>query len=281
MQLTVLYNGRKQSAFLLDEPHVVIGRGRSAHVALDGNPIVSRQHAVVREVEGGHVLEDMGGANGTFVNDTAVKEATLKPGDRIVLGKHTLRYEAATEEAQSVKPQRSPRVAATGLGLPDESSTMRVEPVQGPAPGSPNLAAPPPKAPPKRGPGDGFQAQERTVAASKEELESLLAQMKVKSQPHLSTQTATGLELIPLTDPPVLIGHTDACRIRLDGSPWFGRVAARIEPEGGKWVIHAASTFWNPVQVGGSKLLKKRSLQEGSIVAVRDRKFRFSEGEKG
>ncbi len=285
MQMTVLYNGKKQNAFLLDEPHVVIGRGRSAHIALDGNPIVSRQHAVIRAEGTGHVLEDMGGANGTFLNDVAVKQATLKAGDRVILGKHTLRYEHATEDAQSVKPQRSPRVAATGLGLPDESSTMRVEPGGGPLP-STNLAdsaqtLPPARPPPRRPPGEGFQAQERTVAASKGELESLLAQMKVKSHPHLSTQTDRGLDLIPLTDPPVLVGHTDECRIRLEGSRWFGRIAARLEPEGSKWVIHAGSSFWNPVQVGGSRLLKKRTLQDGAIIAVLDRKFRFSEGEKG
>ena len=60
-QITVLFSGRKQAVYLLDEAHVVIGRGRSAHIALDGNPIVSRQHAVIREELGEHIIEDLGG----------------------------------------------------------------------------------------------------------------------------------------------------------------------------------------------------------------------------
>jgi pSer/pThr/pTyr-binding forkhead associated (FHA) protein len=107
-QITVLFNGRKQVVHLLDEPHVVIGRGRSAHISLDGNPIVSRQHAVVRSELDGHIVEDLGGANGTYLNDALVSQARLRPGDRIVLGKHTLRYEEATPEASSIKREAQP-----------------------------------------------------------------------------------------------------------------------------------------------------------------------------
>lgn len=281
MQITVLFNGKRQSAFLLDEPNVVIGRGRSAHIALDGNPIVSRQHAAIRQEGDGHILEDLGGANGTIVNDHAVKEIRLKPGDRIVLGKHVLKYEVAGPDAQSLQPQRAPMVAATGLGIPDERSTMRVEPVADPHDAAPNLAARPGPAPTAKKKFEGFAGQERTVSASKEELEAMLEQAKLKAAPHLASQDDEGrVQLIPVTEPPVLIGHTDECRVRLPGSPWFGKVAASIEQEGGKWIVVARSPFWNPVLVGTSKLRVKRALAEGVVLTVKERKFRFSLGEK-
>lgn len=281
MQITVLFNGKKQSAFLLDEPNVIIGRGRSAHIALDGNPIVSRQHAAIRQEGDGHVIEDLGGANGTIVNDHPVQQIRLKPMDRIVLGKHVLRYELATADAQSLQPQRSPMVAATGLGLPDERSTMRVEPVGDPGAPSPNLARPGP-APTAKKKVEGFAGQERTVAASKEELEAMLEQVKMKSAPHLASQDDEGrVHIIPVTEPPVLLGHTDECRVRLPGSPWFGKVAASIEQEGGKWIVVARAPFWNPVTVGTARLRVKRALSDGAVLTVRDRKFRFSLGEKG
>ena len=84
-QVTVLFNGQKQKSLLLDVPEVLIGRGSRVHVPLDDNPIVSRRHASIRSEMDYHVLKDLGGANGTFVNESRVKEVRLRLGDRIIL----------------------------------------------------------------------------------------------------------------------------------------------------------------------------------------------------
>lgn len=270
-QITVLWGGKKQGEYLLDEPHIVIGRGRSAHIPLDGNPIVSRQHAVIRQELDAHVLEDLGGANGTFVNDQKITQVRLRVGDRITLGKHTLRYEEGTPTARSI-----------GGGSPaaadDESpATVHLIPAITDGPGGPPAGpwAGGAASAASMGPG-----QERTMAASKDELEVLLAQMKIKSGPHLSVNRGGKIALIPLDAPPVLVGHTDECLIRLKGSRWFGRIAASLETEGDDWVIYPRSAFWNPVQVGGGKLRAKRKLTDGITIAAGDLKFRFSSGEQ-
>jgi len=283
-QITVLFSGRKQATWLLDEPHVVIGRGRSAHIALDGNPIVSRQHAVIREELDSHILEDLGGANGTYLNDALVTQARLRPGDRIVLGKHTLRYEESTPEAKSLV------AVAREEGPEDDVSTRLVPTLQekdgapAPVPAPKPAAILPPWAEPAAAPRPmevgGAPGNERTVAATKEELEVLLAQMKVKAGPHLSINRGGKLVLVPLVDPPVLVGFTDQCQVRLKGSRWFGKIAAALVEEGGAWWLQARSPFWNTVTVGSSKVRRKLKLTTGQTISVRELKARFSTGEQ-
>ncbi len=294
-QVTVLFNGRKQATYLLDEPHIVIGRGRSAHIPLDGNPIVSRQHAVIRSELDAHVLEDLGGANGTFVNDEKVNHVRLRYGDRVTLGKHTLRYEVATAEAVSLKRkvQPTPDEDSPATGTMQALSDASV-PAPAPAP------APSPMTSGRRGPAPppwsvdgatpaassaglaGLQmapGTERTVAASREELEVLLAQMKVKSGPHLSINRKGKIHVVPLDLPPVLVGHTVECVVQLEGRRWFGKVAAALEESGGSWWLVARSPFWNPVLLGGKKVRKKRKLMNGATITAGGIKFRFSLGE--
>jgi diguanylate cyclase (GGDEF)-like protein len=63
----------------------VVGRARGVDVRLV-DPGVSRQHARVRRVDAGFVVEDLSSTNGTLLNGTAVTQAKLSPGDRIQIG---------------------------------------------------------------------------------------------------------------------------------------------------------------------------------------------------
>jgi pSer/pThr/pTyr-binding forkhead associated (FHA) protein/S1-C subfamily serine protease len=68
---------------------LVIGR-RKADLALDDSQ-VSRRHAVVRPIEGGMEIEDLGSANGTTVNGEAIKTAQrLRNGDVVQIGRMRL-----------------------------------------------------------------------------------------------------------------------------------------------------------------------------------------------
>ncbi len=275
-QLTVLFNGRKQGTFLLDEPDVVIGRGRTAHIALDGNPIVSRKHAVLQAEMGAHIIRDLGGPNGTIVNDSQVKHARLRVGDRILLGKHTLRYEEATPEAESLRGRAQLDGLVDGgesdASKEDEIKTQAVAAVSG--------------AQAKGGSAPWDQASDpqldgpSTVNTTREELQGLLANMKVKSAPHLSVMKEEGLDLVPLDEPSLAIGHTPTCRVRLEGRRIFGKVAAVVEHRSGQWWLVAKAPLWNPVRVGGNRVRKQLKLHTGATIQVGDIKLRFSTGEQ-
>lgn len=68
-----------------------IGRGFSADLRLEDQSI-SRRHAVVVEHPGGAQILDDRSANGTFVNERRVTEATLNDRDVIQLGRVVLVY---------------------------------------------------------------------------------------------------------------------------------------------------------------------------------------------
>ena len=68
---------------------VSIGRALDNGLVID-NPAVSHYHARVFTEEGRLMLEDFGSLNGTFVNGQRVKMLSLKPGDAIGIGKHTI-----------------------------------------------------------------------------------------------------------------------------------------------------------------------------------------------
>lgn len=68
---------------------VSIGRSPDNGLVID-NPAVSHYHARVFNEEGRLMLEDFGSLNGTFVNGQRVKMVSLKPGDSVAIGKHTI-----------------------------------------------------------------------------------------------------------------------------------------------------------------------------------------------
>lgn len=70
-----------------------IGREPTNEVTLN-HPSVSRRHARVEQVAGGHVIRDLGSANGTYVQGQPVRGACpLRPGDVIQIGPFKLVYD--------------------------------------------------------------------------------------------------------------------------------------------------------------------------------------------
>src|SRR5271154_6773853 len=68
---------------------VSIGRSPENAMVID-NPAVSHYHARVFHEDDRLMLEDFGSMNGTFVNGQRVKMVTLRPGDSVGIGKHTI-----------------------------------------------------------------------------------------------------------------------------------------------------------------------------------------------
>jgi len=69
---------------------VSIGRGADSSVFLP-DPTVSRHHAVMHSTDDGHwLIEDLGSAGKTFLNDEPVHKAPVKNGDRLGISEFTI-----------------------------------------------------------------------------------------------------------------------------------------------------------------------------------------------
>ena len=81
----VLTAGEREQIYTFSE-EAVIGRGSAADVSIP-DPSISRRHALAR-VEGKTlVLEDLGSANGTYLNGNVVRSATrAEHGDTLKVG---------------------------------------------------------------------------------------------------------------------------------------------------------------------------------------------------
>ena len=278
-QLSVLFGGRVQRVYLLDTDRVVIGRGKSADIPLENNPFVSRQHAEIIFEGATHILQDLGGPNGTFIGEKRVRAHPLKTGDRILLGKHSLRYEESTPRAESLREIKALASGAEG-GAPE---SMAFEEVGEDAPGReqpmPQAVETVPASVAFPLDPNAFSDASTTVAASKDELNDMVRRMTLKSEPHLSIAKEGGIDLVPISLLPFELGWASTSHFQLAGSKWFGKRAARIEMQHGSWYLVALAPTWSPVEVNGTRIKKKIKLREGAKITISGRLFRFSKGE--
>jgi predicted component of type VI protein secretion system len=88
-KLTLKFGNSLLTEVAVGVKEVSIGRSPDNVMVID-NPAVSHYHARVFNEEGRLMLEDFGSLNGTFVNGQRVKMVSLKPGDSVAIGKHTI-----------------------------------------------------------------------------------------------------------------------------------------------------------------------------------------------
>ncbi|HET8853213.1 MAG TPA: FHA domain-containing protein, partial [Ktedonobacteraceae bacterium] len=160
-------NGDILQDYLLEKPDIVIGRVPESDISFPEDRLISRMHATVHYEDGHYVLRDEGSANGTLVNNqplVKMTDWTLRNGDEVLIGDHTLTFKAFTpissgiEESETIiMPFGSPIddapqvdddrtvIASDPLGtktmgvanLPSLSPTPTPEPTpESPAPGS-------------------------------------------------------------------------------------------------------------------------------------------------
>ena len=79
----------------LEKDVITIGRDAANDVPLP-NPQVSRHHARLRRTGDGHVIEDLGSTNGTFVNGERITSKQLAVGDQIQISVFVITYNGAT-----------------------------------------------------------------------------------------------------------------------------------------------------------------------------------------
>jgi FHA domain len=130
--------------FTVGSRPITFGRGDENDVVIN-NLLASRAHAELRPEAGGHVLHDRGSSNGTWVNGSRVTAQQLHPGDEIVIGGETFRFEtsdvqtslrapAAPVGGQVAPPAAGPvlRVTVTGGGPVGLSFALLLEHLMGP-----------------------------------------------------------------------------------------------------------------------------------------------------
>ncbi|MBZ0213552.1 MAG: FHA domain-containing protein, partial [Nitrospirae bacterium] len=81
--------------FALSPDGNTIGRDFACTIAWADQSSVSRRHAEIALENGAWIVKDLGSTNGTFVNGAKAAGPTrLNPGDTLILGQVTARFEA-------------------------------------------------------------------------------------------------------------------------------------------------------------------------------------------
>ena len=144
--VTVLFGGQEQKVHQLDRPKMVVGREPTCEICID-NLGISRQHCAFAVKGDAFIVQDMGSANGTYVNGKKVVEHYLNDGDEIVLGKYVLRFKNETQKASA--PERDTSVPDTlntyvmdGAKIQEQLAKMRA--AQGTPAAAPGQPAMPP-----------------------------------------------------------------------------------------------------------------------------------------
>ena len=95
--LTGKFKGRRLA---IKQGSILIGRDTECHIRLTDDDEVSRKHAILEEKDGGIVVTDPGSLNKILVNDQEVREARLKSGDILQLGKTRIQFQTIEKSSK-------------------------------------------------------------------------------------------------------------------------------------------------------------------------------------
>src|SRR5262250_568395 len=120
--------GREGTVELSPTETVYVGRGLECAIRTDDG-MVSRRHSQIRMEGGRYVVEDLGSANGTHLNNNRIQKQALGHTDVIQCGSLMIRF--LDEGAVNVVPQAVPVAAAPP---PKKGGTMVLDRGEPPPP---------------------------------------------------------------------------------------------------------------------------------------------------
>ncbi|HET9886475.1 MAG TPA: FHA domain-containing protein, partial [bacterium] len=89
LKVRLSLKGRPIRSFTFSQKEIVIGRDPESDIFLD-NAGVSRNHARFELTPAGYMVEDLGSANGTYLNDELVTKKRVADDDIVRVGKFAL-----------------------------------------------------------------------------------------------------------------------------------------------------------------------------------------------
>lgn len=121
MAIRLVYFNRqgRPKKIILEDGVTVIGRKSECNIRVP-LPFVSRKHCRIVWDKDKTVVQDLGSANGTFLNNERVVEADLTPGDLLVVGPMTFIIQIDGEPRQIEPPPPPP----AQFRLPTEPSSQ-------------------------------------------------------------------------------------------------------------------------------------------------------------
>ena len=85
--------------YIFDQPELALG-GMDDNDLVLPDETVSRYHCRIYQDDSAYLLEDLGSTNGTFINRVRIKQAFLKPGCTITLGKSDVKFQTLDERVE-------------------------------------------------------------------------------------------------------------------------------------------------------------------------------------
>jgi pSer/pThr/pTyr-binding forkhead associated (FHA) protein len=110
LKVRLSLKGRPIRSYTFAQKQISIGRDPESDIFLD-NAGVSRNHAKFELTPGGFVVEDLGSANGTFLNDEQIAKKSVADDDIVRVGKFALWLNLG--EDQRTKSASSKKVSTT------------------------------------------------------------------------------------------------------------------------------------------------------------------------
>lgn len=98
-QLVVVDGSSKGKKVDLNRDKITAGKKEDCDLVIEDRT-VSRKHFEIDKEEDSFLLKDLGSTNGTFINETKVREAYLAPGDVIRIGNSRIEFIAFDEKVQ-------------------------------------------------------------------------------------------------------------------------------------------------------------------------------------
>lgn len=262
----VIFGRNEGKEYPVDKPICIIGRDEYADIPLFGDMHIAPQHARIVKQQNRHLLEDLGSPAGTLLNGQPIQQAWLKDGDTIQIASMRLQFfEKATRslvrEAMERVEQPSSRPPIPDYLCP--YCGERKDPVTGQCACSvlPGAAAPVaipsgiPPVPPQTSAGTAAQP----VAAT--------APIRLVILSGVKAGTA-----YPLQGDVLTIGREPGRDVQIDFDPTVSRRHARLERQGGQWVLIDEGSR-NGSFVNGQPV-QQRAIRAGDILRLGNTEMR-------
>jgi len=129
LKVRLSLKGRPIRTYTFNKKLISIGRDPASDIFLD-NTGISRNHARIERSPGGYLIEDLGSANGTFLNTKSVKRDFVGHDDVVQIGKFSLWMGVETDRRDSdlLRHGGSPGVfEGTTVLTPDQLEAMQLK----------------------------------------------------------------------------------------------------------------------------------------------------------